>query len=1219
MKVFKALLIMIIITVSSVLGQTNSGRLVGTVSDASGVIPGATVIITDNKTGRERTVVTNDDGTFTVTQLEFGSYTVKVSSQGHKTYTANDVKIDVGREYSLNVVLDAGDVNEQVTVVAGTDVVNASNGELSNSVSPRQIQELPLNGRNPLNLITLQAGTASNGAQETSINGQRPSAPNITLDGLNIQDNFIRANASGFTQVPLTTDAISEFTVTTQNAGAEQGVGSAQIQLVTPRGQNDFHGSTFWFNRNSKFAANPFFNNGSNIPRAFRNFNQFGGKLGGPIVKNKVFFFGYYEGLRDRLPTPTTRTVLTQSARQGIFTYTDLSGARRQVNLFSLPIGGTNPPTGINPLIQSRFLANIPLGNTTLTGDQRNTTGYQFNQKDDSNNDEFKVRLDYDINERHSFNLIYDWQKGDGFISDFADTNGFTEIPAAASLTPSDFYTATYRWTASKFVNEVRAGYVRNFPQFPRTTQDPAQFFGLPLVTNPESTFLFQGRKTKTYTFQDNADYQLNQHSLRFGFQYNYYSALRLNRGGAVPTYNLGVNTNTPQITAAQFNDTTLFPGGIGQTDRGAANALYAFLGGIVSSQTQTFNVLSKDSGFVPLEGFRQDYAYKNAGLYFSDQWRVTPRLTLNLGLRYEVWPAVRERNGVITEVIIPNGTNPRAALLDPNGGLQVVGGNAGDGRLFFTDKNNFAPIISVAFQPEFENKILNAIFPGGGKTVFRGGYRISYFNDEFLKGSSGEGDQNPGLRLSLSRINLNERAGSQGSIATPTVQVPRTFAQNNAQFNNFGSVAAVDPHIQVPRNHEYNFSIQREIGWNTAIEIRYVGAYSPNATRYTDQNPIDIESNGFLPDFLRARQNLILSRAANQTNPSIPISPAFNPAVAGSQQLTVFPRLGGGGQLTNNTVIANLDAGLPSDLALFYIQRALTGDVRFLQNPNLGLGLLLSNSARYNYNSLQFEVRRKFAQGLYMQANYTFQKTLTNAPGTDQRRFEFQLDPNRDQLEYSRATYDQTHVFNLNSIYELPFGKGKTFFTDSGPWLDRLVGGWQFNSIVSIASGAPFGIFDPRGSFSTTARSTRNTANSSLTKEQIKDLIGIFRTPNGIYFINPSVIDPVTGRAANGLGSPTFNGQVFFNVPAGQIGQLERFFLNGPMFFNIDASLFKNIQLTEQVRVQFRAEAFNLLNRTNFFLSQAQQAQNINSANFGKLSSTFSPRVVQFAFRLEF
>lgn len=1285
-KAFLTMLSLLVFAAAS-FAQSNTGRLVGTVSDPSGVIPGATVVVTDNKTGKERTVVASDDGSFAVPQLEAGTYTVRVSAPGHKTFSANEVKIDTGRDYSLNAVMEVGDVSATVEVTAGADILNATTAEISNTVSPRQIQELPLNGRNPLSLIQLQAGTASNGAQNTSINGQRPSATNITRDGLNIQDNFIRTNAADFTQQTPSVDDVAEFTVTTQNAGAEQGYGASQVQLTTPRGENEFHGAIYEYNRNSKFGANRFFNNAQGVyapndplvvaglqqagaprsPRTFRNFNQFGGRLAGPIMKNKLFFFFNYEGLRDRQSQSTLRTVLTQNARQGIFTYRATcttgcpagitNGQLVSVNLFNIPI--TGGPTGINPIIQSRFLANIPLGNSIESGDQRNTTGYRFNQLANDDRNSFTTRLDYDINDRNTINAVYNWQKENQLIPDFGDNNGFTQVPAAAAISPNDFYVVAWRTTPNaNLTNEVRAGYVRNFPQFPTTQpQQPNQFSQTNIaagllagfITNPESTFLFQGRKTKTWTFQDNAEYMYGNHSFRFGAQFNVFRTLRLNAGGVLPTYVLSVGINTPQISASQFTNAALFPGGVSTTDRTTANNLYALLGGIISAESQTFNVVDRESGFVPGEGFRQDYAYENYNFYFSDQWRVSPKLTLNLGLRYEVWPAVRERNGVLTEVIIPEGTDPRAALLNPAGGLQAIGGNAGGGgRLFKTDKNNFAPVVSFAYAPNFKNSFMNMLFPGEGRTVLRGGYRISYFNDEFLKGSSGEGDQNSGLRENAARSNLNERVGAEGTIATPTVLLPRTFVQNNARLGSLGSIVTVDPNIQVPMNHEYNFGIQREIGWQTALEVRYVGAFSSNGTRYTDVNPVDIFNNGFLNDYLIARNNLAINEAERQRQIAagqtpIASSAAYNPALAGSQPLTVFNNLGvlsstfGGigaapGQILpsgatapstgvagNATVLANLTGGTPGQLAITYAASFLSGTVPLLQNPNVGLAGFLTNSARYNYNGLQIELRRRFAGGLYFQANYTLQKTLTNSPGTDQRRFEFQVDPRFDEFEYGRATYDQTHIFNFNSIYEFPFGKGKHFFGDATGLLNHLVGGWQFNSIVRIASGAPFAILDPRGTASTNARSARMTANSSLTKEEIEGLTGVFRTANGVFFIDPSVIDPTTGRAANGIGSPTFNGQVFFNVPPGQYGQLERNFLNGPSYFNIDASLFKNIQITERVRLQLRVEAFNLFNHTNFGITATQQSQSINSANFGRLTTTFAPRVVQLAGRIEF
>jgi hypothetical protein len=272
-------------------------------------------------------------------------------------------------------------------------------------------------------------------------------------------------------------------------------------------------------------------------------------------------------------------------------------------------------------------------------------------------------------------------------------------------------------------------------------------------------------------------------------------------------------------------------------------------------------------------------------------------------------------------------------------------------------------------------------------------------------------------------------------------------------------------------------------------------------------------------------------------------------------------------------------------------------------------------------------------------QANYTFQKTLGNAFGTanaannNQSRFEPNLDNANPQLEYARADYDAAHVFNVNATYELPFGKGKRWLNQGG-LVDRVLGGFEVTSIVQISSGAPLTITDPRSTLNRANRSNRQTAVSSLSGDAIKNLIGVFRTPCGPYFINPAVININqaalaagqcsqlgSGRAANGFGQPTFAGQVFFNNDPGQTGNLPRAFLNGPTYANWDLGFIKNIRITERTRLQLRGEAFNVLNRTNFAFTGTQQlgALNINSTNFGKITTAFSPRILQFAARFEF
>src|SRR5215475_7609707 len=347
--------------------QSNTGRLLGTISTADGVVSGATVVVKDNKTGKERTVTANEEGVFVVPQLEVGAYTVKISVAGFKTYTVNEVKIDVGREYSLPVTLEVGRVEDAVTVSGGVDVLNATTAELSNTVSQKQILELPLNGRNPMALLTLQPGVSSNSAQNTSINGMRTSFTNITRDGLNIQDGFIRSNATDFAPGRPSVDDTGEFTVVTQNSGADQN-GGAQIRLVTPRGENKFHGALYEFNRNSTFAANDYFSNSAGLDVPFLNRNNFGGKIGGPMpiprfgqggpatLNNKGFFFFSYEGLRQRSQSLRDRTILTESARNGIFTYNDSNNVRRSINVLSLAPG----VNAIDPVVKDRILSKLP-------------------------------------------------------------------------------------------------------------------------------------------------------------------------------------------------------------------------------------------------------------------------------------------------------------------------------------------------------------------------------------------------------------------------------------------------------------------------------------------------------------------------------------------------------------------------------------------------------------------------------------------------------------------------------------------------------------------------------------------------------------------------------------------------------------------------------------------------------------------------------------------
>jgi hypothetical protein len=1270
MKSIITLLSIVVAFAATTFAQSNTGNLTGTVSDASGVIAGATVVIRDTQSGRERTITTSGEGTFNLPQLDVGVYSATITAPGHKTGSYSDIKIDIGQTYNLNAVLEVGNISEIVTVTAGADVINSSDGEIKTTVSERQILELPLNGRNPLSLVQLQAGVSSNTAQNTSINGQRSSFTNITRDGINVQDNFIRANAVDFLPDRPNVDDTGEFTIVTQNAGAEAGYGASQVQIVTPRGSNVYHGAAYIYNRNSEFAANNFFLNAVGTPRPFLNRNQFGGKLSGPLPffnfgendgpmfisgKDKLFFFFAYEGFRLRQSVIANRTILTPSARQGIFTYRDLTGTLRTVNIFNTAAAAGlpgNPATGIDPIIQARILNQMPTtGNNPQGGDQGlNTTGLRFPVTSNQDREAFTSRIDFDMNERNSFSGVYSYKKEllqrtdlSGQQGGAACCYGTTPFGFQDAVTP--FFSVSWRWTPTASVtNELRGGGQLSDPTFDRTVPQPNYYLVVPLINNPEIGFDPQGRQTDIYNIQDNAVWVRGSHAIRFGGQFSAFRAAPFGPGAFgqsyIPTYTLGGGT-TPAFNLTQFNNAVGCVAATGVnciSAVGTANSLLALLGGQVGGLAQTFNADSRSGTLSAVPPSRRLH-YEHYSLYGTDQWRVSPELTLNFGMRYELFTPIREPSGLALEPV-QNGRDILTTILDPNGTYDFVGTNNGGTNFFKTDRNNFAPVVSFAWAPNFKNSFLGSIFPGEGRTVIRGGYRMSYVNDEFVRAADNALSGNAGLTTSRTSGSINARLNSLPTLTAPPLQVPRTYAQNNALAANFGTVFAIDPDLEIPLSHEFSIGIQREIGFQTAFEVRYVHSRSDNLVRGLDYNQIRLTPE-FLADFARARSNIGLYGSGQVNCTVTPERPNCQPLQLLNRapfNTSIF-----GNPFNFSNSINPIIAGSPADLAFAYIATfQQTGASQyFLANPNAGVADLLTNQARSRYNALQTEVRRRFSHGLTFQANYTFQKLLTDAPGTGQTRFEPLINNADPDSEYGIGDQDTTHIFNFNGIYELPFGKGKPFFGDANGLVDRLIGGWQVTSIVRLSSGAPFSITDPRGTLNRAGRSGRQTANTNLTKEQVKALLGTFRTPCGIFFINPEVINIDLAACQNGQflprvpgttagvaslgynpinGAQTFPGQVFFAVAPGQTGNMERNFLSGPMFFNVDASIIKNIPITERVRVQVRAEAFNLFNNPNFGITGQFTQANIHSSTFGQLATSSSgPRIVQFVGRIEF
>lgn len=1213
-------LVLLVLFSAPALAQATYGGLAGTVRDQTGsVIAGAAIILVNEGTGKEETVRSNEEGIFLVPQLPPGTYSVKVRMNGFKETSYTGIQIYPGQQHSVTAVLEIGDVGESVQVRAGGDLVHTTSPELNNTVVQEQSISLPLNGRNPIELVRLQAGVAGiSNRTNTAINGGRPWWTKVTQDGISIQDNLVRTNSLDVIVNRPTSDSIGDFTITTNTQGADASGGSAQVKMISPSGTSEFHGSIYEYNRNSALGANNWFNNRSGVGIPFLNRNQFGGRIAGPVLlpgplgrvnpnRSKLFFFFNYEGLRQAQQAQQNNVIpVHDDFLDGVFRYVRPSdGTVQSVNV--LELAGIQ----LDPRVRSDILSRVPSAsqvNNFDVGDSSparllNTAGLRFNQSQRTSKNYYAFRADYEPTATDHIEFVFTNTRN---INDRTDLDVVHQRPLVYTDALIRLYVGAWRRTiGSGIVNEVRIG-GHYYPNLFISEEDySGTVWSIPFLTNREVTFQPQGRRTRTRHFIDNVSWVTGNHALQFGGSLQQIRTDPYDFANRFPTVAFGFSSAAPagiQLAAGRF------PGGsISAADLSNANSLLSFLGGVVRQVSQTFQVQDRNSGYVAGIPNVRNYSTDNLALYLQDRWRVRPNLTLTLGLKWEYFSPLREDDDLSFFPVLKNGSAEQT-LLDPN---SVVTFWTGD--YWKKDLNNFGPAIGVAWDP-FKD----------GKTSLRAGYTLAYIDDNTIGYGRTAVNNNAGLTTSVTLANIYALAGAGiPTVPAPGFQNERTFADQLA-LSPLGFAFSIDNDLRQPHVHQISVSLERELPFEFAVEGRYVATMGRRVWRALDLNQVRI-SDAFFADFLRARNNgfLALSRPANSPGCTAStcgvFNPAFNPAIPGSQELTVLPNFSGG-SLTNSTVRTNIQTGQVGSLAEFYLNnRAAGAHAAFLPNPNIGQAGLLTDDVSTDYHAFQGEIRRRFRGGVFGQLNYTFSKVLANSTGTANSGFEPPLDLARLELEKRRADYDLRHILNANIVYELPFGPGKRFLSDS-TFLNRLLGGWVISSILHWQSGSPFSILSGRGTFNRGGRSAGNPADSPLTRDQITDLFGVRKLPDGrIFYIDPAVTDPNTGRAVgpdNLDYSAGFSGQVFFNPVAGTLGSLQRLQFDGPSQFAWDASVMKRTMIREGLNVEFRAEFFNFLNHPSFSISDT----NINSTQFGRITSTSQDaRVVQLALRLSF
>jgi hypothetical protein len=1171
-----------------------ASRLSGSVTDPTGAtIPAAVVdVYLPGGAKPVLTTVTTAEGLFNFVGVASGTYDVIISAAGFRKHTERGVVLTPATETAMNAIkLEVGSATEVVEVSGSALAVQTTNAEVTATISRQQIRDLPVLNRSPLGFVSTQAGANVSRGGVTVINGQRTTFTNVTLDGVNIQDNFIRTNAVDFSPNLLLLDQVAEVTLSTSNTNPASGNGASQVSFVTPSGGNQFHGVAFIQNRNSAFAASSWFNNQSGTPKAFLNLNQLGGTLNGPIKKDKLFFYANYEAFRQHQQTTQTRAIMTDTARQGVFSYL-VGGVMQRINVLTL--SGESIDPAMKALMDRQPAASAI--NSTNSGDSvslsalRNTGGYTYNLRNNRIRNNVTGKADYNMSTSNQFAVTFAWN------SDLLDrpdlSNDYKVGPPVSNDNATKLLSSVWRSNPKpNLTNEMRFGFNLGPALFLTNEAFPSAIFGGLIYGNPVNTFRAQGRFTNTYNFADNAAWMKGKHNFTFGYQLQRNYTSPYNDAGITPTYTLGMSAaNSKTLTGAQIP-------GASANDVTAANNLLANLAGFVTSYTQTYNVNSRTSGFVNGATNQRNWNFDNHALYFQDNFRVRPRLTLNLGVRYDYQTVVKERDGLALLPVV-NGSaidtlrNPATTLDFASGGSRP---------LYNPDRNNFAPNIGLAWD-----------VTGDGKTALRAGYSVNFVNDEFLVAITGNANTNAGLGQSVTGQGLVGRASALPAITAPGFKVPRSFGDNYAlsRTTNFG---IADPNLRSPYVQQWTIGIEREVK-GIVFDARYVANHGTKLLRALDYNQVNINAGGFLADFQRAQNNGLASQRAGGA-----FTPAYNANIAGSQPLTVLTTLPSQCSPTAAANVTTIQQGSAADYA-WNCQSVVNTPFSFFANPNAASLRMLTNYSNSTYNSAQFEARTRQKRGLTLQMNYVYSKVLSDAvSGNDngnQGRFEPMLDNNNPKLERSRAPFDLTHVFKFNYVYLFPIGKGHKL--SWRPVNKALLDGWMMSGIFARQSGQPFSVYSGRGTFnrqSNVQTQQGYTVNSNLTMEQLRDVMDFRVSGTGPYMVTASALGS-DGRAVAPDGQAAFSGQAFTIAGPGQVGTLGRRIFDGPWNTTFNFGLLKRTPITERHVLDLRMDVTNFFNHPTFTIGD----QTVTSTTFGKITSTFAgARVFQFSMQYRF
>ena len=1155
--------------------QSNNGRIEGLVQDPTGaVIPGVHLTATNTKTEFKTDTTSGERGQYVLTALPPGIYKLTAEIKGFRKTDIDAIEVNVGATVAQTVKLELGSVEETVSVEANAVVVQTTDSQVYRAINIRDIDTLPQLARTPITLSAFQPGVQTNAGDVSfsRVNGLRGGANNSKLDGIDINDSVVPR--LGLSLTANNTDSIGEFRVVLGGGKAEYGRNAgAQVELVTRSGTDQFHGNGFDYLRNTILNANDFFSNqsGSTRPKFIQNI--FGGSLGGPVIKGKTFFFGNYQGRRTQQETIRNRTVYTPTAKQGIFRWSS-AGAVQSFNFGAADPRGIGPDKGV-----AKINAQMPDPNNFDLGDGLNTGGFRFNTPSNSYEDQYTLKGDHNLTDNNHAFFRWSWQRNSSI-----DTlnNAERTYPGQVDGTQGGHrwgYAIGDDWITPKLVNEFRIGYQMATVDFLRPNRPNGPAYITNLVKDVQYSLFPQGRWSPVIDLTENLTWLHGNHTFKMGTNLRRTLQHGYDLAGTQPN----LTTTTANGNAVP---STIGPQGLTTAQRSTFDSLYNDILGRLDQVIMTF--------YSDLDKFQaagaprvRNYLLREGGFFFQDDWKVSRKLTLNAGLRYEVFLKPIEEDKL-------QGRLDRAELVDGMHQLTDLTIQRSNNWVS-TDWKNFAPRFGFAYD-----------LKGDGRTAIRGNYGI-YYDRTMGAVASGIDSNTPGFSQQVpvfpnqtgTDIRYSDNYPLPATPPNPVLTLPTTRST---------TIRLLNPNLKTGYVQSYTLSIQQELVRNTVLDVAYVGNRGVRLYVHRDLNQPQVTS-GFLNDFKQ-----LAAFAADNTT----VVPATNvlvrlfgtPAAAVSALNAtnlIQGRLG--------TAIETLDRNSTN-----YNRFVAAGlPVTYFRNyPQFNQVELGTNDGRSYFDSLQVSLRR--TMGAFKGAfNYTWSHSIDNAGGysttsstQEGNGYAPPIDNFNLRLMRGTADFDRTHAFNSSIAYTLPFGMGQRF-GNKGGLFDTLVGGWDLGVLATWQTGAPFTIFSQRAT-GPLASQTLNFSNSWVNYSGPYDG-SVQRRPDGVFFFTPAQVAQLTGPSA-------FPG-------AGELGTAGRNRFRNPRYFNSDASVVKRFHVKENHTITFRAEAYNVFNNPNFAFTSTNTStanNNINNASsVGKFSQTVgsqqgtSARTMQVALRYDF